>query len=266
MDHFRSGYPASVASTPVPIRSQADEPLHHALRAHMRELIASAAPGARLPSERSLSQRWGVARMTVRNAADALVAEGLVERRQGSGTYVLPQPVLRFLGLTSFTQDMRDRGLEPSSRVLAFDVVDADLTLAGQLHIAVGEQVVRFTRLRLGSGEPMAVETTSIAAALVPGLAPPDLYGSLYELLARRYRIVPGSASVTIEPVLPDPATRRHLGIPPRQACLRLRMTDADPRGRVIMIADCTYRGDRYQLSASVPNAAAPSLQQRRPA
>jgi GntR family transcriptional regulator len=230
----------------------------------MRELIASAAPGDRLPSERSLSKHWGVARMTVRSATDVLVAEGLVERRQGSGTYVLPQPVVRFLGLTSFTEDMRERGLEPSSRLLAFRVVDADAVLAGQLRIAVGDQAVRFTRLRLGSGEPMAVETTWMAASLVPGLAPQDLDGSLYELLARRYRIVPGSAAVTIEPVLADPATRHHLGIPSRQACLRLRMTDSDTRGRVIMIADCVYRGDRYQLSATVPSAVAPALQHRR--
>ncbi len=246
------------------VHPEADEPLHHALRARMREIVASAAPGDRLPSERSLSQRWGVARMTVRNATDALVAEGLVERRQGSGTYVLPQPVVRFLGLTSFTQDMRERGLVPSSRLLAFDLVEADAAIAAQLRIGVGDEVVRFTRLRLGSGEPMAVETTWVAAALVPGLAPPDLEGSLYELLSRRYRIVPGSASVTIEPVLAEPAVRRALGIPPRQACLRLRMTDADTRGRTIMVADCVYRGDRYQLSASVPSAMATTLQRRR--
>lgn len=203
--------------------------------------------------------------MTVRNATDGLVAEGLVERRQGSGTYVLPQPVVRFLGLTSFTQDMRERGLVPSNRLLAFDVVAADAGIAHQLRIASRDEVVRFTRLRLGSGEPMAVETTQMAAALVPGLAPPDLDGSLYELLARRYRLMPSSASVTIEPVVPDPATRRHLGIPVRQACLRLRMTDLDTRGRVIMIADCVYRGDRYQLSANVPSSSVPALQ-RRPA
>jgi GntR family transcriptional regulator len=201
--------------------------------------------------------------MTVRNATDALVAEGLVERRHGSGTYVLPQPFVRFLGLTSFTEDMRDRGLVPSSRLLAFEVMPADGGVAEQLRVPVGEPVFRFTRLRLGSGEPMALETTWIACALVPGLAPGDLDGSLYELLAHRYRIVPRSADVTIEPILPDPATRRSLGLPMRQACLRLRMRDADPRGRVIMIADCVYRGDRFQLSANMPSAAATSLQSR---
>jgi len=78
----------------------------------MRELVATAHPGDRLPSERDLSRRWRAARMTVRSATDALVAEGLVVRRHGSGTFVATPPVIRFLGLTSFTQDMRDRGLE----------------------------------------------------------------------------------------------------------------------------------------------------------
>jgi GntR family transcriptional regulator len=71
---------------------------------------------------------------------------------------------------------------------------------------------------------------------------------------------------VTIEPVLPERAVRRLLGVPDHQACLRLRMVDFDPRGRVIMVADCTYRGDRYQLSADVPGAAISSLQARRTA
>jgi GntR family transcriptional regulator len=158
---------------------------------------------------------------------------------------------------------MRDRGLVPSSRVLAFDVMAADEGLAHGLRIGISEPVVRFTRLRLGSDEPMAVETTWIPGALAPGLGPADLEGSLYELLARRYRLAPGSASVTIEPVLPDPAIRRLLGIPARQACLRLRMTDADTRGRVIMIADCIYRGDRYQLGARVASGATPTLRDR---
>src|SRR5690242_2476381 len=126
---------------------QADLPLHLTLRARLRDLIESLRAGDRLPSERSLSERWGVARMTVRSATDALVAEGLVERRHGSGTYVLPQPFVRFLGLTSFTQDMRDRGLVPSSRLLSFDVIEADVALADSLGITEGDKVIRFERL-----------------------------------------------------------------------------------------------------------------------
>ena len=153
-----------VASTAVSVRPQADVPLHHALRSRLRELIADARAGDRLPSERTLSERWGVARMTVRTATDALVAEGLVERRHGSGTYVLPQPFVRFLGLTSFTQDMRDRGLVPSSRLLAFEVLAADAVARRGAPDRARRPVVRFTRLRLGSDVPMAVETTWIAS------------------------------------------------------------------------------------------------------
>lgn len=229
------------------------------VRARMRELIAAARPGDRLPSERALSERWHAARMTIRHATDLLVAEGLVARRHGSGTYVLPPPVVRFLGLTSFTQDMRARGLVPGSRLLAFETVDADAETAARLRTAVGERVHRFTRLRTGSGEPMAIETVWIAAAAVPGLGPDDLDGSLYELLADRYRLAASSADVTIEPIVPDAETRRLLDIPERQACLHLRMTDGDARGRTLMVADCIYRGDRYQLSAHVPAGAMPS-------
>lgn len=236
----------------------------NALRARMRELIAASRSGHRLPSERDLATRWGVARMTVRHAMDTLVAEGLAERRQGSGTYVATRPVVRLLGLTSFTQDMRERGLVPASRLLAFATNPADATLAAQLRVPTGERTVSFTRLRLGSGEPMALETVWIPATLVPGLEPGDLDGSLYELLAHRYRIVTGAASVTIEPVLADARTRELLAIPDDQACLRLRMVDSDTRGRVIMVATCIYRGDRYQLSAEVSGAAFSSMQARR--
>ena len=240
------------------------------VRALLRELIANTKPGDRLPSERELSERWNAARMTVRHATDALVEEGLVVRRHGSGTYVLPQPVVRFLGMTSFSQDMRDRGLDPSSRLLAFEVAAADEIVARRLAVPEGEPVIRFTRLRLGSGEPMAIETVWIRAALVPGLEPPDLDGSLYELLASRYGLAPGSADVTIEPLLPDDETRELLEIRPGQATLFMRMTDAGADGEVMMIADCIYRGDRYQLSAHVPArgsaSALPSFQTTGPA
>ncbi len=241
-----------------------EAPTSLALRARLRELVSTARVGDRLPSERQLSARCGAARMTVRRAMDGLIAEGLVERRHGSGTYVVPQPFVRLLGLTSFTQDMRERGMTAGSRVLAFDAGPADGNLAGRLRVPVGASVVRFTRLRLADDEPMAVETVWIPAALVPGLSAADLGGSLYELLASRYRVLTGSASVAIEPVLADEGSRDVLGIAPDQPCLRVRMVDADPRGRVIMVADCVYRGDRYQLHAAVSGAAFAAAQERR--
>lgn len=194
--------------------------------------------------------------MTLRRAVDSLVAEGIVERRHGSGTYVTPQPFVRLLGLTSFSQDMRDRGLAPSSKLLAFRSLAADSALASQLRIPIGDKVMSFTRLRLASNEPMAVETVWLPARFAPDLKSEDLDGSLYELLSDRYRIITGAAKVSIEPIMPDEKTREMLTIPDDQACLRIRMIDSDTRGRVIMIANCVYRGDRYQLTADISGAA----------
>ncbi|WP_396657335.1 GntR family transcriptional regulator [Microbacterium sp.] len=222
------------------------------VRAHIRALVSQLSVGERLPGERDLAASLGVARMTVRHAEDALVREGLLERRQGSGTYVTPRPLVRALGLTSFSQDMRSRGLVPGSRLVSFRSITADPTLAGQLDIPVGDEVLSFTRLRLGSGIAMAVETTWLAARYAPGLCDADLEGSLYDVLATRYGITTGNARVAIEPVLPDPSVRELLDIPADQACLRLRMIDSDRRGRVIMVANCVYRGDKYHLVADV--------------
>jgi len=237
----------------VPVKD--DNPRHH-LRAHLRELVAELGVGARIPSERDLAAEWGVARMTIRRAVDSLISEGLLERRHGSGTYVTPQPCVRLLGLTSFTDDMRERGMVASSKLLAFGRGPANEKLATQLQVRADEEVVSFTRLRLADDTPMAVETVWITARLVPGLTGDHLAGSLYSLLAARYNIVPGAASVAIEPIVPTPRIREHLAIDDEQACLRLRMVDSDARGKVIMVANGVYRGDRYQLHAEIAGAA----------
>jgi GntR family transcriptional regulator len=215
-------------------------------------LIADLQAGDRLPSERALCSEWGVARMTLRGAIEALATEGLLVRRQGSGTYLAFRPVLRMLGLTSFTHDMRSRGLVPSSRILEFRRGPADETMSTRLRVPVDAPVFTITRLRLGNGEPMAIETVRIPVAYAPDLTDRDLNGSLYEVLAARHRIVASAASMTIEPTLPDERSRELLGIAPDQACLRVQMVDADGTGRVVMLATCLYRGDKYQLRAEV--------------
>ncbi len=220
--------------------------------ASLRHLVGRLEPGDRLPAERALCAQFGVARMTLRHALEELTDEGLIERRHGSGTYVLPQPVRRSLGLTSFSEDMRQRGLTPTSRLMGLDRSGATPALAAGLGIDADTPVLRIERLRLGSGTPFAVETVWIPARYVPGLSAADLDGSLYELLGRRYGIVTTTAQVTLEPVLPDPATATLLEIGPQQPCLSIRMVDRDPARRTVMLADCIYRGDRYTLTAQV--------------
>jgi GntR family transcriptional regulator len=226
------------------------------IRTRVRELLSDLNVGDRLPSERELSDRWSVARMTVRRTLDDFILEGAIERRQGSGTFVAPRPFVRVLGLTSFSDDMKQRGLVPGSRLVSLTKIAADPQIARLLCVALGTEVYRFTRVRLGSGEPLAVETTWIRSSLVPGLQEYDLDASLYKLLAQRYRIAVAAAKVSIQPVLPDEKVRELLQIPADQSCLLIQMVDTDPKGNVVMVAKCTYRGDKYQLSADVSGAA----------
>lgn len=230
--------------------------LQHRLRGELHALLESLRVGDRLPSERDLAQRWGVARETVRRVVDTLVGEGVLERRHGSGTFLVPRPQVRALGLTSFHSDMEARGLVPGTQVLSFRTIATPAAIASQLRMPVGDPAYHFTRLRLGSGEPIAVETTWLPVVVAPGLHESDLHGSLYELLALRHEILVGEAKVTIDPVLPDPRTREVLRIGADQACLRIRMVDLDDRGHVVMLAHCIYRGDQYQLTADVTGAA----------
>lgn len=202
--------------------------------------------------------------MTLRKVMDSLIAEGLLERRHGSGTYVTPQPTVRLLGLTSFTEDMRARGLAPTSRLMDFASTPATAVLAGKLDIPEGEEVLTFTRLRLADDVPMALETVWVPKPLVPGLTRSELSGSLYELLAERYRIAPSAAHVTIAPLTPDPEMQRLLSIPQSQACLRIHLVDSDASGRVIMVSDCVYRGDRYHLTADITGTTFTSSTARR--
>ncbi|GAA3219495.1 GntR family transcriptional regulator [Oerskovia jenensis] len=225
-------------------------------QAGLRELVASLPVGRRLPGERDLAARFGVARATLRAAVETLVAEGLLDRRPSSGTYVAARPLVRSLGLTSFTQDMASRGLVAGTVVLSYRTSAAGGALASALRVVVGEQVVTFSRLRSGDGIPMAVETSWLPRRYVPRLREAELQESLYEVLATRHGIALGGAHVTIEPVLPEPRARDLLEIGPAQACLLVRMVHQDVRGRVVMVASSLYRGDRYHLQADVSGAA----------
>jgi GntR family transcriptional regulator len=192
----------------------------------------------------------------VRNAIDFLVADGQLERRPGAGTFVANPPYAKTLGLTSFTADMRNRGREPSSRVLEFSVRRAGAKTSVRLGIDDDDRVFRFTRLRLADGQPIAVETNWIPEASVPDLDKSALEGSLFTVLNDRYGITPGEATSTIDAVLADAATAEALALGPHAPCLRIRMDYLDQRRRPLMASTGYHAGSRYQLQITLSAAA----------
>src|SRR5580765_5483091 len=155
------------------------------------DLIEQLAVGEAIPSERQLSADFGVSRLTVRAALDDLVHEGHLVRRHGSGTFVSEPKIAQELTMTSFTDDMRSRGLSPASETLDLRTVPAGARLGRLLHVSPSESVLVADRLRLADGESMAIESVHIRASHVPGLTARDLQErSFYELLRERYGIV----------------------------------------------------------------------------
>jgi GntR family transcriptional regulator len=212
-------------------------------------LVDALGVGRAIPSERRLSQDLGVSRLTVRAALDELVREGLLERRQGSGTFVIQPKIAQQLTLTSFSEDMRRRGMVPGSRTLALTAGPAGARLGRRLHVSPEERIVRITRLRTADGQPMAVETLHVPERLVPGLQQQDLEGgSFYELLDSRYGIRLGSGTQTIEPTVTNEEESDALGVPLHSPAFLFERTSSSEAGQVVEYVQSVYRGDRYQL------------------
>ena len=137
-------------------------------RSQVLDLIEQLGVGEAIPSERQLSSDLGVSRLTLRAALDDLAREGYLVRRRGAGTFVSEPKIAQELTMTSFTDDMRRRGMQPSSRTLDLRVSPAGARLGRLLHVSPSEPVVVATRLRLADGESMAIETSSRGPAITP--------------------------------------------------------------------------------------------------
>src|SRR5438270_4637642 len=173
-----------------------------AARQQVLELIRQLGVGTAIPSERQLSADLGVSRLTVRAALDELAREGYLVRRRGSGTYVQQPKISQQLTMTSFSEDMRRRGMAAGSETLSLSRQLAGARHGRFLNVSPGEEVVVVKRLRLADGVSMAIETLHIPASVVPGVGSSDLEGSFYELLRARYGVEIASATQQIEPTV----------------------------------------------------------------
>lgn len=204
--------------------------------------LAGLAVGTRLPPERDLATELGLGRTVLRTVLASLTAEGMLERRQGSGTFVA-RP-LAHAPATGLTEELSHRGLASSTRALGVERVEAPVGLN-----ADGE-VTRVRRVRLVGGRPAAVETTWLPDPLPVGLDPAELGGgSLYGTLAAA-GAAPVHVSETLEAGLADDETAALLGCPPGSALLLVHRAAYDADGRLVEQTLSSLRGDRFRLAS----------------
>jgi GntR family transcriptional regulator len=207
--------------------------------------------GTTIPSERELAARYHVSRMTVRQALSSFAANGTLLPQQGRGTVVAPPSITKnALGLASFSEEMRRRGLTPSSRVLSCALAIASPEQIAALQLSTPETVLVLRRVRLADGDPLALERCVIPIRLVPALDRHDFAAeSLYEVLMHEYTIQPSHA---LETVTSRPATAeecRLLEMTPPAALLSVRRQTFTSAHQLFESVESLYRGDAYSIA-----------------
>ena len=218
---------------------------HVQVREYVRSLVAGSMPGSPAPSERELVNLFGVARMTVRQAMDALVVEGLLERVPGRGTFVA-RPRRTTTPVMSFSEEMRRRGLLPESVTLVARREQAGPSVARALGITQGDAVVHWKRLRRADGVPMCVEDAYLNEVLLPGFLQSGMPTSLYAELADR-GLHPTWVEDNITADLASVEEAAHLEVEAGTAVLR-QQRRAFSDEKVVEVSRSSYRGDRFTL------------------
>jgi len=235
------------------VRSSAREPKYAAVRQQLiQDIAAGMQPHDPLPSERELMARYGVSRMTVREALGRLADEGRVYRVQGSGTFVAdPDTISKSLSLTSFSEDIRARRMTPGSRLVTASREEADAAVARDLVLSPGAPVHHLERVRTADGTPMCLEEVWLPVDVVGEELPATQLDSLYKRL-EALGAAPERADQTIRATVVDARQAKLLGVAPHSPALVVSRTTYDGRGRPVERGRSTYRADRYDFQVSV--------------
>jgi GntR family transcriptional regulator len=236
-----------------PIDRTVPTPLYEQIK--LRLLAELEAPGAdregeqRLLSDAALMERFGVSRMTVRNAIAELVRRGLVKRVPGRGTFLVRQPrlALHLDGVERFMQDWNLPHLDPMAKILTFRRVAATPDVAARLQITQGSPVILVRRIRLADGEPSAYDVRYVAGWCSAGITRADARRqSLFATIARESGVEAVAVEQEVGAVNADAQVAQILHIPVGHALLSRKVTFFTTGERPILAGHSLYRSDRF--------------------
>jgi GntR family transcriptional regulator len=226
-------------------------PLYQQLQRALRQAIESRilSPDDALPPERDLASEFSVSRITVRKAIDGLVHEGMLVRRQGSGTFVCARVEKNFSKLTSFSEDMRARGRNPRSVWLRRSAGTVTPEESLTLRSSPGTPVYRFHRIRFADDSPMSIEYATVLASSLPSLDAVE--SSLYEALERAGNR-PVRALQRLRAVLFTAEQAELLQAKEKDAGLLVERLGFLKDGTAVEFSQSYYRGDIYDFVAEL--------------
>ncbi|KMJ58415.1 GntR family transcriptional regulator [Bacillus sp. LL01] len=230
-------------------------PMYYQLESHIKNQITTGMilPGNSIPSEREYAENYGISRMTVRQAINSLVNDGLLYRKKGSGTFVSEKKIEQPLqGLTSFTEDMKKRGLNPTSELIHFEIIPSNSFISGELNIREYSPVYEIKRIRLADGEPMALETNYLSANLVKGLTEEVVNASIYAYIEEKLNLRIAHADQSIESVKASAEDEKLLQIDKGHPMLYIQRNTYLQDGTPLELVKSVYRGDRYKFQINM--------------
>ena len=239
--------------SPVDVHSPV--PLYHQIYLDLRQMIQrSLIPiGGMLPPEMEICHAYRVGRQTVRQAIARLVDEDIVERFAGRGTFVREQlQHVQFFLDRSFSQQMRELGRVPHSRLLSLQTASLETENLPELAAWQGKACLVIERLRLGDADPICHQVSNVLTESCPGLEQQDFSSqSLYEVLSTRYQITITRIDHVVRAVAADEYRADLLGVSPGSPLLHVHTTAYSDSGAVIEHSSAYYRADRYEYSTT---------------
>jgi len=231
------------------LHPQTGVPLYLQLQRHLEGLIAKGEliPGTTLPSERDLADFLEVSRITVKRAYAELRAARLVSSHGRLGTVVAQagrlDPVMD--RLKGFTDEMRELGMVPSSRILERAVVQ-DRVVASIFGLPSNARLLKLVRVRSGDGKPLSREVAWYNLSLAPQIETEALDGSVYAVLRDVCGVAPAWCEQSVEAVLSSPDEGEVFGFPNPQPCLLIKRRTFAKGSRMVEYVEGTFRGDAY--------------------
>jgi len=235
-------------------------PLYIQVRDILKDLINSGKlkPGDQIPSENELSTEYNISRMTVRQASQELMREGLIIIRRGEGTFVnSASHTQMLLKLEGFSSEMAKLGYRNHSRVLDIQMVEAfdsyGMAYSG-LEKEPGDALVRIRRVRYVEDTPFAIETSYLPLATGQGLMEPRMADdtSIYNYIEKELHIRLSRADHVIQPGLADKESADLLEIPKGSPVLHLHGTTFSMTNKPVEYLEGIYRGDKYELKVVI--------------
>lgn len=228
-------------------------PLHSQIHQELRRRIVSEelAAGAAFPSERELADRYGVSRMTVRQALKNLRQDGLIYYERGVGAFVSTRKLdVHTRNLGGFSEEMRRRGMTPSSKVLSLKREPASGQIADSLSLAPDSEIFHLKRLRLADSAPLAYETAFLPVALCPNLDDFNLEKlSLYDVLENRFGIEIDHAEEILEAACATREQAKILNIKPNAPLLVVNRVVYNDQNAAVESVQTLYRADLYRAT-----------------